>query len=374
MAKLPIGTDENGITRYAKSYVKDKSEAIKELKRFRSEREKGTLIMPNNLTVGHWLDYWLNDIAKNTVSLSTYNLYRYIINKTIKPTLGSKKLSKLETSTIQRFYSKQLEDGRSTSYVNNIHCILNQTLQQAVREKKIGFNVVANCKKPRKQRKDILVLDREKRLRFLQEAFSTSPRYFPIFMTIIYTGLRRGEVLALKWDKVDLNKKLLTVTETINRQRVKNGTTELVFNDPKTFKSKRTIHLSDPVVQILKRHKEKQQEDKELVDDLYQDNNLVFATALGAPIEPRNLLRSLQNICEKCGIPKMTVHSLRHTFATMLIEKGENPAVIQEYLGHTSITTTVKTYVHIIPSIMEQASGRMSKEFEKEILSLNLKE
>lgn len=373
--RIPLGRDPStGRMRYRYVYGDSQKEALANFKKAQQEIAEGKYVIAVKGNLAEWLDYWLYNHKAAYVERSTLDTYEWNIKASIIPHLGQIELSKLETMQIQQFYTHLLKVGnKSTSVVKKIHSIMSMALDQAVREKRIAFNPAKACSIPKVSFKEKLVLDKEARVKFIELACKEAPRYLPIFLTVIYTGLRRGEVLALRWGSdVDLENGTITVNRTVNRLMSRDPDnpkkTELVTkSSPKSKSSKRVIPIANLLLSVLKEQKKRQDEEKELVDTAYQDQELVFATAIGHLIEPRGLLRCLYNLLEKAGLPRMGVHGLRHTFATMLLEMGENLKIIQSYLGHSKLSTTADIYLHKTSNIMKESVERLNSSIKDEL-------
>jgi len=181
------------------------------------------------------------------------------------------------------------------------------------------------------------------------------------------SGVRLGELLALKWDCVNLKEGTITIKSSLRRVKTYNEDlppkTMLAFQKPKTKAGIRTIPVPPVIVEELKEHRKRQLEEKLKAGSLYEDNNLVFATELGTPIEPRNFLRTFYRIIEKANLD-INFHALRHTYATRLLEANEHPKVVQELLGHKDISTTLNIYSHVMPEIKKAAAMKLNNLFE----------
>lgn len=373
--RIPLARDPaTGRMRYRYVYGDTQRETLANFKKAQQEIADGLYVIPIKGNLAEWLKYWLYNHKATNVERSTLDTYEWNIKSSIIPHLGQIELTKLQTMQVQQFYTHMLkEENKSTSVVKKIHSIMNMALEQAVKEKKIAFNPIKACTLPRVRYKEMLVLDRDARIKFLELAYKEAPRYFPIFLTVIYTGLRRGEVLALRWgNDVDIENGTISVNRTVNRLKTRKTDspkkTELVMKDsPKSQSSKRVIPITNVLLAVLQEQKKRQDEEKELVDAAYQEQRLVFATATGHLIEPRGLLRCLYNLLEKAGLPRMSVHGLRHTFATMLLEMGENLKVIQNYLGHSKLSTTADIYLHRTSNIMNESVERLNSSIKDEL-------
>ncbi|HBV97564.1 MAG TPA: hypothetical protein DEF36_11025 [Desulfotomaculum sp.] len=328
--RIPLGRDpSSGRMRYRYVYGDSQKEALANFKQAQQEIAEGKYVIPVKGSLAEWLDYWLYNHKAAYVERGTLDTYESNIKASIIPHLGQIELSKLNTMQIQQFYTHLLKVGKkSTSVVKKIHSIMSMALDQAIREKRIAFNPVKACSVPKVRFKEKIVLDKDARVKFLELACKEAPRYLPIFLTVIYTGLRRGEVLALRWGTdVNLENGTITVNRTVNRLKSRNPDnpkkTELVIkSSPKSKSSKRVIPITNLLLAVLKEQKKRQDEEKELVDSAYQDQGLVFATAIGHLIEPRGLLRCLYNLLEKAGLPRMGVSRLAPYLCNYVIRDG----------------------------------------------------
>jgi integrase len=173
----------------------------------------------------------------------------------------------------------------------------------------------------------------------------------------VKTGMRRGEILALRWEDVDLDKGMLQVRGTLRRTRE-----GLTFGVPKTAASRRQVVLSPSLVAALRRHRARQEEERQEVGDLGLDLGLVFPNTLGRPMEPRDLLANVYRpVRERAGLAPVTLHALRHTAATLLLSEGEHPKVVQELLGHAQVSITLDRYSHMTPRLMSNAAAVMDR-------------
>jgi integrase len=186
-------------------------------------------------------------------------------------------------------------------------------------------------------------------------------RLYAAFLLELTTGLRRGELLALSWDCTDLVRGTLAVKRSLSRvYLVDEGRSELQFNEPKTESGKRTIPLLPETVQELKSHRKRQAEEKLFFGPAYQDNNLVFCTPLGTPVDPRNFHRWHTEILKKAGLPHVRVHDLRHSFASLLADAGEDPETLRALLGHSRTSTTMDLYCHANEAGKRRAINRLA--------------
>jgi integrase len=258
----------------------------------------------------------------------------------IKPILGDIKLTELKPAHLQRFYTLKLEEGLSNSTVRHFHNIMHKALTQATRWGMVPRNVADLVTPPPLVRTVPVVWTRQQATQFLMHIKGS--RYEGIFALALSTGMRRGEILALQIRDIDWDKGTIQVSRSIQSISGRG----LVVSEPKTEGSRRTIVVPRFALKILAEHI-KRNEDK---------SGFVFATSHGTPFSPRNILRFFSSAVEEAGLPKISFHKLRHTFATMHLAIGTNPKIIQEILGHKVIALTLGTYSHVLPGLQGEAA------------------
>jgi integrase len=316
------------------------------------------------MTVEQYLDSWLRETLPGTVRPSTEASYRYLVTRHIVPEIGKIRLEKLTPNDLRallRDKSKELsERGRplSARTVQYIHAVLRRAFEQARRDELIDRNVASLVSAPRGKRKEVEPLDPDEARKLLDAARDN--RLYALYAVAVALGLRRGEALALRWEDIDFDARTLRVSGSL--QRI-NG--ELVVSEPKTARSRRTIPLPNVCVEALIRHRANQAKEK-LEAPIWPRPELVFATSVGTPIEPRNLVRHFEALCKRAGIRKVRFHDLRHTCASLLLAQGVEPRVIMDTLGHTMIGTTLNLYTHVLPATQRDAADRMDDVLRKE--------
>ena len=308
-----------------------------------SNRAEGLVFDVGTLTVGEYLDRWLKDV-RDTVRESTYQRYGYAIEPHMKPALGRIKLKDLKPAQARWFYRERLDSGLAPATVHKLHVVLHKALRAAVADGLIPRNAAAGLKLPRIIREEIDPLNREEACRLLEAA--RGDRLEALYVLALSTGMRQGELLALKWDDVDLECGVLRVRRTLTHKDK-----AFVLGKPKTKKSRR--HQA---------HDERgsgprQLEEIEWMGSLYQPGGLIFATEAGTIINPSNLRnRSFKPLLTRAGLRPIRFHDLRHTCATLLLSKNINPKVGSEMLGHASISITLDIYSHLLPDMQEKAA------------------
>jgi integrase len=334
-------------------YGKTRAEVSEKLTKALSDRANGIVYGNENITIGEYLDVWLKGSVYGSVRQSTYDRDTNLVNNHIKPVLGSLKLKKLNSAHVQNFYRNRLDTGLSASTVRKIHDILRRGLAQAVDWHLTQRNVADVVKPPRPVPKEIVALSTDETRRLLDAA--AEDRLEALYVLAVHTGMRQGEMLALRWQDVDIENAVLSVRRTLTRRGGK-----VAFGEPKTKKSRRSIRLTPQAVDALRAHLERQLRDMEILGDHYQDQGLIFTTDTGAPINPSNLRqRSFTPLLKRVGLPHMRFHDLRHTCATLLLSRGVHPKFVQELLGHATIAITLDTYSHVMPSMGDATAKAM---------------
>lgn len=361
---------------------KTRQEVAEKITKIARELQTGTYTDSDKITLGEWLDLWVETYSKPTVRPSTYDSYKQLIRTHLKPNLGNIPLQKLQPHHIQRFYNDRLKTKRtprtmpkdekkrkeimadmptlSTSTIRHMHVVLRQALEQAVKERRILVNPAKATKPPKVTRPEASYLNAEQVAKFLEVA--SKDKWYSAFLVTLGTGLRLGELCALKWENVDLKKGVIHVKESVHRVSNDNPAgpkTKLIVQPPKTEKAKRIVPLPVNVLQELKRIKRKQAELKLKLGQVYNDQDYVFCWEDGRIIDPGYLSKHFKKIISQCGYEGVTFHSLRHSYASALLAMGEHPKVVQELLGHAQISMTLDTYSHVAPEIKERAAAKI---------------
>lgn len=354
---ITIGYDEKGNQKKKFFYGRTRQEVADKINQALNEIRQGILITDNNITLENWLNIWLHQYKKNQISESTFDDYESIIKNHINPVLGKYKLKDLRPEHLQMLYNEKYKAGLSAKRIKHIHVVLHSALTQAIKSGIIVRNVSEATTLPKDtSEKDIRVLTIEEQKMFLKAI--EGERLKAAFILALTTGMRLGEILGLKWNEVDLKNKRIKVKSSM--RRIKNRDekvptrTVLVIKDVKTENSEQIIPLPEVAYQELIKFKLLQEEEKKQAGNAYKDSGFVFTTKLGTPIEPRNFIRTFERIINRAGL-NINFHSLRHTFATRLLEANVHPKVVQELLGHSDISTTLNTYSHVLFDTKKEA-------------------
>lgn len=357
---ITIGRDDRGRLIRKYFYGKTRKETSEKLNRAIEElRDNRFINKSDNPTVEQWCHEWLWSYKRNSVKQKTFDQYETILRTHIIPDIGDIRLADLKTMHIQRIINKMYDSGLSHRTIEVMKIVMHAALKQAQRNKLVSENVCENVVLPRKQPKRIRVLNEDEQTKLIAALKDNYIGRGLLFA--LYTGMRRGEVLALKWSDYDKNEKTISITKALSRVRTYNkdgNKTMLTVTTPKTDTSIRTVPLIDKAVELLAEHKHKQERYMELVGDYYTDNDLIFSSSRGDYLDPGNFNRKLNKTVKKIGIAQISPHALRHSFATRGLEAEVSLKAMQELLGHSSITVTGDIYTHILK---EQKRKEISK-------------
>jgi len=356
LVKLALGRDtQTGKRRFHTKMIHGpKKDAQKYLTALTRDRDLGTLVAPVTFTYNEFLDRWVEAVARPRVRERTLADYVHKIDKYIRPTLGGMKLTDIRPLHIQLLYGKLLERGISRT-VRYVHLIISSSMKYAVKLRMLPGNPAEVVELPRRERKEMKAFSQEEAVRFLKAA--AGDKYEILFAVALTTGMRPEEYLGLQWKDVNVGKGTVTVQRTLVLR--KGG--GWYFGEPKTSRSRRTIPLPASVLRSLATHRRKQLERKMEVSAGYQDNDLIFATGEGSPLNIRNITtRHFKLVLKRAGLPeKFRLYDLRHSCATLLLSANEHPKVVSERLGHANITLTLDTYSHVLPSMQQAATERL---------------
>ena len=326
-----------------------KRDANRRLRAVLQSLDEGTYIEPSKLTLGGYLDEWL---GRQSVSGTTLDGYTLIVEKHLKPGLGAHALPKLQPIHIQRYMDEKLADGLSAQTVRHHERVLNKALKDAVKLLLIARNPVEAVEAPRVERAEIEFLDDDEAKALLEAAKSTR-LCVPIALALA-TGMRRGELLGLRWRDVDMDKGKLHVVQSL--EQTSKG---LAFKGPKTKRSRRTIALPSSAVELLKAHKKAQAEERVFFGlGKRPADALVFTRQDGEKVNPRNFSKEFSRVAKRAGV-KVSLHGLRHTHITNLLKAGVHPKIASERAGHSSVAVTMDVYSHALPGLQEDAASRI---------------
>lgn len=357
-ARIVIGHKNDGTPMHKSVFGKTQKETLDKLHRAIETYRDVDLCEDSRMTLGEWLDKWLDEYMIFTLRESTMQSYRMIVNHYIKPYLGGKPLTSLTTADIQKLYNKLKKEGRvredpikgktlADSMVRGIHMMLHEALDAAVKERLIVRNPTNGTTVPKPNYPDKQVLDDGQLEKFLGmiEAY---PDWRDFFYTECMTGLRRGKICGLKWSDIDFENRRLRVERSLSA--VTNG--KIQIGETKTGAGKRTIVLPPTLAALLAKRKENAL------------NEWVFYNPCNPnlPMNPAAAYQKLHTILKNAELPRIRFHDLRHTFATMALENGRDIKTLSAMIGHVSAETTLNIYSHITDTMQQQAAARIDRE------------
>lgn len=334
--------DRRWLSGKSQEAVREKAEALK------TARNGGTLFNTEGVTIEEYARYWLENKPK-VIRTITREGYTHTLEKHLFPTLGRLKLEKLTGAHLDSLYRKKLNDGLSTRVCRYVHTLVHGMLEQAVKWGKLPRNVADAATPPSLKTKKMNVWTPKDAAQFLD--FAQQDRLHAVWYLALFAGLRRGELLGLRWQDVNLEQAEVSVNQTLVAVKGK-----LEINEPKTESSKRTISISLDTVAVLQAHQERQNLERERCGELSHHTGFVFTTQIGTPINPGNLARSYKHLVRTSGVPDIRLHDLRHTSASLAIRRGDNPKVVSERLGHNNVAFTLNTYVKTYGSQRREAA------------------
>lgn len=315
--------------------------------------EAGKTSNSNKVTLREFVEQWLA-AKEHTVRPATFRRYSDVMRKHVLPALGSVRLAKLGASHLQRLYSERLESGLSPTTVNHIHVTLHGALKQAVRWGMIDRNPTELVDPPRRAQPETQTWSLEDARAILAAGDKTN--LAALWRLALSTGMRRGEILGLKWEDIDFQSGTLSVRRTLSRG--KGGRWE--EGQPKTAAGRRSIALPTDCLDALKRHRVQQAEERLRLGPLWEDHGFVFTGHTGRPLHVNSLDVQFRKLIETAGVPKIRFHDLRHTSATLMLLIGEHPKIVQERLGHSDISMTLNRYSHVTPGMQKRAADKLS--------------
>jgi integrase len=342
----------NGKRKRKYFYGETRKEVQEQLTKALRDVQQGLPVVTGRLTVEMFLTRWLEDSVKPTVRPRTYEAYQYRVTKHVIPALGRFALDKLTPQHIQVFVNGKLRDGLSPQTVANLLCTLQTALERAMRWHLVHHNVAGLVDPPHVARREVRILTPEQARTFLNAA--KDDRLESLYWLALTTGMRRGEILGLRWQDVDLEEATLTVRVQLQRIR---GKAQLV--EPKTATSRRTIALPPVTIEALRRQRTRQDRERMLAGSRWSDHGLVFASTIGTPIDTATLARKFDQALTRAQLSHIRVHDLRHTAATFMLAQGIAPKLAMDALGHSNLSMTMGTYQHVTANLRREVAKGM---------------
>lgn len=331
-------------------YAKTRREAQERLRAALIAADNGVRPIAVRVTVGAWLNEWLESSVAERTRPRTLASYRSTVQRYIEPSIGRIPLAKLEPEDVNRMLRRLRSEGLSPTTVRYAYAVLRIALGRALKSGKVVRNVAMLVDPPAMNKRELHPLTADQVRAFLDSIEGS--RHETLYLAAVSLGLRQGELLALRWSDVDLEAGTLTVRHTL---RITDG--ELA--EPKTERSRRTLRLSPGLSASLRAHKARQAAERLAAGRRWRDRGFVFASSVGSPLNASNVTHSFQADLARAGLPRQRFHDLRHAFATLQLEDGEELAVISRMLGHANFSTTANVYAHVTPASLQRSADRM---------------
>jgi len=339
-----------------------KKEAEKKLAELLHQLDTGTYMKPGKTTLAEFLQYWLKDYVTPNLGPRTKEGYESIVRSHLVPFLGKIFLTQLKPEHLQQYYADQFTKGRigkdtglSARTVRSHHMVLHKALECAVRWGLIMRNLADAVAPPRAQRAEMHIWGEDEIIRFLEAAKKTE--YYPIFHLALFTGMRRSEFMALRWQDIDFIFNQIHVSRSVHQ--LHNGS--LVYRQPKSAKGQRSIALSPDAALVLKEHRNRQAMNRAVLGSVLKDEDLIFSHQDGSPMLPDTISHAWTKLVKRTGLSRIRLHDARHSHASLMLKQGIHPKIVQERLGHASVQTTLDLYSHVVPGLQEAAAIRFDE-------------
>jgi integrase len=351
--------EADGVERRQYVYGKTRAEVEAKLSELRAKADSGVPITPGSLTVERYLAEWLDQIVGRRVRPNTLAAYRYNADKYLIPDLGSTKLGQLGARDLRLYLDSLRRRGIGVRTIQYVHSTLRAALEDAVREELLAKNVAKLVRVPREERPERVPLTVEE-IRALLKA-TRDDRLHAMFVTLALIGLRRSELLGLRWEDVDLVNGVLTVRRGLHRV----AGVGLETMPTKTLRSRRSIPLPETVRSSLEAHLGRQELERRALAENWPDLGFVFTSPIGTPIDPRNCTRFVQEACKKAGVRVVRMHDFRHGAVSVLLGLGVPPRTVMDIAGHSGLDMTMNVYGHVTLDDKRDALVKLGDLFEE---------
>lgn len=351
---LPRGADGKR-RQQSRSGFGTKREAQTALSEALAKTNAGTFTEPSAITVAGYLATWLAGLDRKPATLEAY---RRVVERQLTPQLGTVRLQHLTAPKVKAAYRALQDGGLSPTTVQLVHQVLSKALSDAVKHQLVGQNVAALVEAPRRSRLEFHTWTAEQVGAFLRHV--VDDRLAAMWRLFLTTGMRRGEVAALRWQDVDLERATLAVRQTGNRLKGGVWTVGTPKGRGDAAAKSRKLSLDAGTVAALRAHRTRQLEERLAWGSDWQDVGLVFVREDGSPLNPTTIGHRLTTRAKQGGLPHLRVHDLRHTYATLALETGVHPKVVSERLGHANIGITLNLYSHVTEGMDRDAADRVA--------------
>ena len=356
-----LGRDENGKRIRKNETVRGKkADAERHLREILGEMDHGVVPSVKRYKLAEWLKLWLDDVIAHSVEQTTIERYEEAIRLHIVPELGNIEISKITPRQVQELQSKLLRDGMAPKGVEMVHGVFSGAMNHAVKMELIFRNPVEAVSPPPVQKTEAFSPTLEQVQALLRVAVSSGHYLWVCVYLIVFTGLRRGEALGLRWASVNLNAQTVLIEASLGV--TKQG---LILKGPKTDSGRRVVNLDEQTAAVLREHQKQQQE---LAEQLGVDlPEMVFPRfGLEGWCHPNTLAYFVKTVVQRAGCPDVTLRSLRHFHASMALQKGGNPKTVADRIGHSNPSTTMNIYGHVLPGWQQELADDVAKDINSD--------
>lgn len=352
---VSMGTKGDGKRDRRHVSARTRAEVVVKVRELEGKRDAGSVHAAGKpMKVEEWFTYWVDTIAPARVRPRTLESYRSMIRLHILPRIGQRRLDQLMPEHLEAMYAELLAGGRSPATVLRVHRVLHRALKIAVQRERVARNVATLVDPPKQRRAETpMPLDVDECRKVL--AAAEGRRNAARWTVALALGLRQSEALGLQWRDIDLDVGKLSVRRGLHRVDGRG----LIFEEPKTPKSRRTVALPGPLTAALRKHRETQDLERMVAGTDWQDFDLVFAQPNGRPLDKHSDYEAWTRLLADAGVRHIRLHDGRHTAATLLLTAGVHPRVVMELLGHSQMRTTTDIYSHVMPALAQEAADRM---------------
>jgi integrase len=353
--KISLGKDASGKYRYKWVTVRGgRKSAEKKLSELLHQLDTGEYAETGREKVADLLNRFLEEYAAPNLSPRTVEGYESVIRVHLIPALGSIRLSALTDNHMRNYYARALQSGLSARSVAHHHTLLHKALRTAIEWHLVTRNAANGVRPPRAIRREMQTWSQQEASVFLEAARET--QYYEVFYLALFTGMRRSELLTLRWDDVDLVLGQIYV----NRSYLVLKGGQDHYKDPKSSSGRRAIALPPSALLVLSRYRERKEAEALMLETALKEADPVFCDTSGWPLRPASVSHAWARLVKQSGLKPIRLHDARHTHASIMLKQGVHPKVVQERLGHS----TLDTYSHVAPGMQERAALRFDEAFE----------
>lgn len=355
---VDLGRDAQGKRQRKFENVKGlKKDAEQRLRELLTSLDNGLTIATEKITVAQWFNRWMGEVVLPDRKTRTAERYQGIIRNHITPIIGHLQIDRLRPADVKAVHTSLTEKGLANSTIECCHWVMSSALSYAFEMEVVSRNPVRVVKPPKVDKKEIRPPSVSTVNQILDNAMKDEHDLAPALWLTTYTGIRRGECLGLTWSNTDLKVGQISITEALVRTQGKG----LILESPKTNASRRVIDLDDETVEVLRKHKVNQMQQRLKLGTTYEDQDRVFPNALGGFSNPMRMTRTLEKYAVQAGAADMRLHDLRHFHASVLLQSGTNIVLVSKRLGHSSVSMTLDIYGHLLPGWQKEAAVNFAK-------------